>query len=286
MLILRWLASQALKAREILSFLVITAFCLWLSHLPPQAQRAWRTGLATTVLLPVHLVVERVHLRLGLQRTIDELRTENARLLAANAALAEVADIRRDLSAFEYVKPKLRFPVVGARVVSRDPVRLGGLWILDVGSTQGISEGMAVISSKGVVGRILSASAGYSQMQSLADPDCRVAVVSTRTGHPGILHSPDGSGVLLEYSVTSDIRVGDSLLTWGAGGIFPRGLPLGRVREIKTTSTNILRYARVEPFQNPWEVRDVFVLLRPPSLRVMGGDSSAPPRDSLGATSP
>ena len=111
-------------------------------------------------------------------------------------------------------------------------------------------------------------------MQSLADPDCRVSVVSVRSGNPGILHSPDGSGVLLEFSVTSDIHVGDSLVTWGAGGIFPRGIPVGRVAEIRKTATNILRYARVEPFQDPWEVRDVFVLLRPPSLRVMREDPS------------
>jgi len=88
-----------------------------------------------------------------------------------------------------------------------------------------------------------------------------------------------------DSSVTSDIRIGDSLVTWGAGGIFPRGLPLGRVREIRKTSTNILRYARVEPFQNPWEVRDVFVLLRPPSLRVLGDDSIGVP-NSFGVRNP
>lgn len=273
MLILRWLASQALKAREILSLLGITLFCLWLSNLPSDAQRVWRSGVATTVLYPIHLVVERIQIRAGLEKTIGELQSENAVLLAEYAKLWEIADIRRELAEFEPMRPRLEFPLIGARVISRDPVRLGGLWILDEGSTSGLTEGMAVISSKGVVGRVISAMPGYSQMQSLADPDCRVAVVSSRSRTPGILHSPDGSGVVLEFSVTSDIRVGDSLVTWGAGGIFPRGLPVGRVQEITGASTNILRYARVIPFQDPWTVRDVFVLLRPPSLRVMGGDS-------------
>lgn len=274
MLILRWLASQAFKAREILSLLGITLFCLWLSHLPVEAQRLWRTGVATTILYPIHLVVERIHFRVGLEKTIGDLRAENARLLADNAKLEEIADIRRELADFEPVRPRIEFPLVGARVISRDPVRMGGLWILDEGSARGLGEGMAVISSKGVVGRVISAMPGYSQMQSLADPDCRVAVVSKRSRNPGILHSPDGSSVVLEFSVTSDIRVGDSLVTWGAGGIFPRGLPVGLVREITGASTNILRYARVVPFQDPWDVRDVFVLLRPPSLQVMGDDSA------------
>lgn len=285
MLILRWLASQALKAREILSLLGISLFCLWLSNLPIEAQRRWRNGVATTVLYPIHLVVERMHVRVGLEKTIGELESENAKLLVENAKLSEIADIRQELSEFEPMRSRVEFPLIGARVISRDPVRLGGLWILDEGSARGLAEGMAVISSRGVVGRVISVMPGYAQMQSLADPDCRVAVVSRRSRNPGILHSPDGSGVVLEFSVTSDIRVGDSLVTWGAGGIFPRGLPVGRVQEITGASTNILRYARVVPFQDPWKVRDVFVLLRPPSLQVMGNDS-AKPLDSTGAVKP
>jgi len=280
MLILRWLASQALKAREILSILVICIFCLWISNSSEDSQKVWRNAFATTVFLPIHVVVERLHLRWALEQEITELRSENAKLISENAALSEIAEVRRSLQEFDGIRPRLEFPLTAARVLSRDPVRLGGIWLLDEGRSKGIGEGMAVISSKGVVGRILSSSANYSQLQSLADPDCRVAVISTRSRNPGILHSPDGSGVYLEFSVTSDIRVGDSLVTWGAGGIFPRGLPVGRVREIRKTATNILRHARIEPFQDPWEVRDVFILLRPPSLRVMSEDSIGPTRPS------
>ena len=273
MLILRWLASQAFKGREILSILFVFGFCLWLSSRPEAIQKGWRKGFATTVFLPVHLVVEHLHVRWGIEKELREIRKDNARLIAENAKLSELADIRSTIGEFEGVRPRLEFPFIGARVISRDPVRLGGIWILDEGGRKGIQEGMAVISSKGVVGRILASTGGYSQMQSLSDPDCRVAVMSVRSRNPGIIHSPEGSGVFVEYGATSDIRVGDSLVTWGAGGIFPRGLPVGRVVEIrKTGTTGIMRQARIEPFQDPWQVRDVFVLLRPPILRVGGGD--------------
>lgn len=130
MLILRWLASQALKAREILSLLGISLFCLWLSNLPIEAQRRWRNGVATTVLYPIHLVVERMHVRVGLEKTIGELESENAKLLVENAKLSEIADIRQELSEFEPMRSRVEFPLIGARVISRDPVRLGdcGSW--------------------------------------------------------------------------------------------------------------------------------------------------------------
>ena len=273
MLILRWLAGQAVKARELISLALTLSFGLWISSSPPQVQKWWRTAWTGTVLYPMQAVVDRMHVRSNLQRELDQERMANARLIASNSRLSEIAGIREELREFEPSRHRLEFPVVGARVVTRDPVRLGGIWVLDVGTEYGIGEGMAVVSSGGLVGRILSAGPGHSQMQTLADPECRVSVLSTRSRNPGILHSADGAGVFVEFSVTSDIRAGDSLVTWGAGGIFPRGLPVGRVFEVHRTPANVLRNARVVPDQDPWSVRDVFVLLRPPQLRVLPDSS-------------
>jgi rod shape-determining protein MreC len=114
-------------------------------------------------------------------------------------------------------------------------------------------------------------------LQAMADPDCKIATISTRSNNPGIVYSPDGARILIEYAVTSDIKLGDSLVTWGAGGTFPRGLPVGRVAEIIKSPANLMKSARIVPFQNPWMVEDVFVLLRAPILKV-GGDL---PPDSI-----
>lgn len=273
MLILRWLAAQAMKGREILSLILVVAASLWLSSANREDQHHFRVALTGTVLYPLQLVVDKLHFRLDLAREMAKVRMENARLITENAKLTELAEIRNSLLEFEPVRSRLEFPLVAGRVVSRDPLRLGGLWILDIGSESGVKEGMAVISSIGLVGRIISSGSDHAQMQTLADPDCRVAVLSTRSRNPGILHSTDGSGVFVEFSVTSDIRPGDTLVTWGAGGVFPRGLPVGLVSQVRRTPTNVLRNARVVPFQDPWEVRDVFVLLRPPEYKVLPDSS-------------
>ena len=273
MLILRWLAGQAVKGRELISLTLALAFSLWISSSPPNVQRQWRTAWTGTILYPMQAVVDRMHTRWNLQREVDEVRTTNAKLMAANAKLSEVAEMREVLREFEPFRNRLEYPVVAARVITRDPVRLGGVWVLDVGVESGVCEGMAVVSSGGLVGRILSSGSGHSQMQTLADPECRVSVLSTRSRNPGILHSADGAGIFVEFSVTSDIRAGDSLVTWGAGGIFPRGLPVGRVFEVHRTPANVLRNARVVPYQDPWRTREVFVLLRPPQLRVLPDSS-------------
>jgi len=273
LLILRWLADQALRGRELISLALTIGLGLWISSSPPQIQEKWRTAWTGTVLYPVQSVIGRMQVRWDLERELDDLRAANARLVAANAKLAEVARIRDDLREFEPMRKHLEYPVVGSRVVTRDPLRLGGIWILDAGTESGVGEGMAVISTDGLVGRILSASHGHSQMQTIGDPDCRVSVLSARSRSPGILHSIEGAGVFVEFSVTSDIRAGDTLVTWGAGGIFPRGLPVGKVVEVRKMPANVLRNARVVPFQDPWTVRNVFVIIRPPELRVLPDSS-------------
>ena len=269
MLILRWLVGQAVRGRDLISLLITVGFSLWISASPAVVQKKWRTAWTGTILYPLQSVVDRIHIRWNLQREMDEVRMANARLIADNARLSEIFEIRGELGEFEPLRHRLEYPVVGARVITRDPVRLGGVWVLDVGSESGVAEGMAVVSSAGLVGRILSSGRGHSQMQTLADPECRVSVLSSRSRNPGILHSADGAGVFVEFSVTSDIRVGDSLVTWGAGGIFPRGLPVGRVFEVHRTPANVLRNARVVPYQDPWSTRDVFILLRSPELKVL-----------------
>jgi rod shape-determining protein MreC len=268
-LILRWLVGQAVRGRELISLAITVAFSLWISSSPLPVQHAMRTVWTGTILYPLQSVVDRIHIRWNLQRDMDEVRIANARLIAENAKLSEISEIRGVLGEFEPFRSRLEYPVVGARVITRDPVRLGGVWVLDAGLESGVGEGMAVISSAGLVGRILSSGRGHSQMQTLADPECRVSVLSSRSHNPGILHSADGAGVFVEFSVTSDIRAGDSLVTWGAGGIFPRGLPVGRVFEVHRTPANVLRNARVVPYQDPWSTREVFILLRPPELRVV-----------------
>jgi len=283
-LLLRWLAALAFRGRELVSLLVLAGFSLWISSQPQTVQSKFRLAFTGSVLYPVQAVVSKIVFRRGLQEELDRLRKENIRLQQDKATLMQLSDFQKTLREFEGIRPSLSYPVVGARLVSRDPLRLGGLWIVDVGSDSGVTEGMAVLTPTGLVGRIISTTNNHSKVQSLADPDCRVAVLSKRSLNPGILHSIDGSGVFVEFSVTSDIKPGDTLMTWGAGGIFPRGLPVGRVGAVRKTPANVLRTASVAPFQDPWSVHAVFVLLRPPSLRVMSDSllSTIPGKTAVG----
>lgn len=271
MLILRWLLFFALRGKELVSLVMVMTFCLWLSSMPEARRVAWRSGMTGTVLFPVQAVLDQVRIRVGLKSEIKRLQIENAVLMGENARLSQVERESRHAVSFEALQPLMPARMVAARVISRNPVRLGGIWEIDAGSEDSLMEGMAAVTPQGVVGRILTVHNGRSELQSLVDPECRVAVLSGRSRHPGIVYSPDGSQTLLEFSATADIKVGDSLVTWGVGGTFPKGIPVGKVLEILKTPTNVLKTARIQPFQDPWVVEDLAILIRPPVLRVGGG---------------
>lgn len=280
MLILRWLLSMTMKGKELVSLAMILVFCLWLSSLPEAQRQAWRLGMAGSVLFPVQASLDQVRFRVGLKKQVASLQKQNAQLLAENVRLSQIAREAKGDSGFAALRATMPSTVVAARVISRNPVRLGGIWVVDVGRERGLQEGMAATTPSGVVGRILGVHSNWAELQSLVDPECRVAVLSTRSRHPGILYSPDGTQILLEFSITSDIKIGDSLVTWGAGGIFPKGLPVGRVVEFVKKPATVLRSARVVLSQDPWTVEDVAILIRPPVLQVGGGLPSEELTDS------
>ncbi|MCB9496957.1 MAG: rod shape-determining protein MreC [Fibrobacteria bacterium] len=268
MLILRWLLSTATRGKEIVSIFLIVGFAVWLARSPVALQNSWRMAMTGTVFYPIQVVVDQVHFRMSLKEQIRRLQSENAILLADNAALSAAARSKAQWQNLKRTASPMPWKVVPARVVSRNPLRLGGIWVVDAGSAQGVQEGMAAFTPRGVVGRILASGTHHSDLQSIVDPDCRISVLSTRSRNPGIVYSPDGARILLEFSATSDILVGDSLVSWGAGGIFPKGLPVGRVVAIVKSPAKVVRTAMIELFQDPWKVEDVAIVLKPISYAV------------------
>ncbi len=136
---------------------------------------------------------------------------------------------------------------------------------LDKGSLQGIKDKSLVIAGEGVVGYISEVGATWSKVTTILDPTCEIGVLLTRTGHSAVLQgdttlSPEGrcKASYLKNDIT--LSVGDDLETSGIGGIFPGGLFVGRVKEIKSEATGLSQYAIIEPAVNIAKTDTVFII--------------------------
>ncbi len=188
---------------------------------------------------------------------VRALELERQQLLAERGE----AERLRKLLAFAQESPERRY--VGARVVG---VRLGTagrqLLTVDRGARDGIAKMMPVVVADGVVGRVNSVTSSTADVLVLTDSTSSVAVRVDRTrarANVRGLGKPDGAK--LEYALrTEDMIEGDLLVTSGTDGVFPRGLPVGKVTQLNRTGHGLFQDARVIPAVDPTRLEEVLVV--------------------------
>jgi rod shape-determining protein MreC len=189
-----------------------------------------------------------------LQKTVRQLMILNN---SYEQSMRETVRLRRLLS----VNESLPYKSVGARVVARTPSFLSNLININRGSDDGIRVDAAVLSGDGIVGRTIIVTKHQSQVQLITNPDASIGALIERTRTPGVLK---GSGdMLLDMNYvdnTEQVNVGDIVLSSGLDGIYPKGLPIGKVVD-SYKGKGVFRTIRVEPRMDLIRLEEVSVLL-------------------------
>ncbi len=195
------------------------------------------------------LLHQNQELRLQAMRSQD-IQRENSRL--------------RALLGWESRQPwKLKL----ARVVLREPSNWWRSVEIDAGSRDGIKKNMPVLTTQGLVGRIASVSFLRSQVVLLGDSDCRVSArVENKSGETGIIgaSSPLNSEIVeMSYlSGTTDLKPGQPVVTSGLGGVFPEGIPIGKVIDSQPVDFGVASVARVRLAADLSGLDEVWIVLR------------------------
>lgn len=184
----------------------------------------------------------------------DRLRMENHFL---RQRLLHFED-RADLEAYS---ASLQSAVLPASVIAHGPIRSAREVFLDRGRNEGVRPGMAVITSDGIAGKVEVVHGSTSMIVLISDPEAGVGVVLGRSGELGVLRGTGRPTCRVEY-VGRDVPVvrGDSVFTSGLDGIFPRGLPVGRVVAVKPLTET--KFVEVRPFADLDHITEVLVVLR------------------------
>ena len=138
-----------------------------------------------------------------------------------------------------------------ARVVARDPANWWRTIRIDRGSRDGVLADAPVFTPAGLVGRVSEVGFAQSQVLLVGDPGCRVSVLISETREQGVIDpsssSPlDDTLVELKYlSRNSKLIPGQIVVTSGQGGIFPPGIVVGPVADVRTAGYGLYKEARV-----------------------------------------
>lgn len=129
------------------------------------------------------------------------------------------------------------------------------------GRTDGVRVGMPVVAADGIVGRVIRTGLAFSDVQLLVDTDFHLDVLLQRTRVRGVLSGAARTHCTLQLHKRVEIRIGDTLITSGIVGGFPKGLPVGRVIRITYETENVAQAITVEPWVDHRRLEEVMIIL-------------------------
>lgn len=194
-----------------------------------------------------------------LKRALAAMNEENNRLkeeVNLDSRLKEVLKYREGAG----------FKTIAASVSGYHADRWTRTINIDKGAKDGISKDLAVITPLGVLGMVIEVNGHTSKVLLDTDTRSNIDVIVQRTRVRGVAEGNGGSALVLKYiqqEQADDVRIGDTLLTSGLTGIFPKGLAIGEVSKIEQSPDSFFKSIEVRPATDINNVEEVLVVTDP-----------------------
>ncbi|MBS1148527.1 MAG: mreC [Myxococcaceae bacterium] len=217
------------------------------------------------------------------------LRGSHEEALACRSALAETRAELHTLREAEGTNARLKAmlgyvestvePEIAARVIG---INLSPHFLsmrINRGEDDAVRKGMPVVTPEGVVGQVVSAVGGSADVMLVSDPASRVGVTIQRSRvRATAVGVGDGKSLALDNAARGDDVIdGDLVITSGTDGVFPQGLVIGKIEDVRRVSAGMFLSASVAPAVNLRGVEEVLVVPL---------TASAPPAALLPTTRP
>lgn len=191
------------------------------------------------------------------QSNIDSLKKENSSLREENASLKEA---KRELEILksenntlkEYLNLKNKYAdyeTMPAYVIERTYSNYDKILVINVGKNDGIDVNMPVISESGLVGHVISVTDKTAKVQTIIDTASTVSSsISTSSQSILIKGTISNTKTLKATNIPAEDTVlqGDEVVTSGLGGIYPKGILIGTIKEVVNTKNEVDRYCNIQ----------------------------------------
>ena len=191
------------------------------------------------------------------QLSTIEIRLQEQRALALRAErLQALLDLRQTLGQ----------RTVAAQIIAGDATAYFRTVTIDRGTNDGVATDAAVISPRGVVGRVVGhPAARAARVQLLVDRNAGIGAVIERSRAGGVVVGDEGQMLRMEYvSNLADVRPGDLVVSSGLDGIYPKGFVIGEVVSAER-GAGLYHAIRLRPAVDFSTIEEVLVLLDPPA---------------------
>ena len=201
----------------------------------------------------------------------EELRRKLGELQVQFQQERARAERVRDLESLLGFKQQLQVDTIAAGVIGASAsLDFRGITI-DRGTSQSVTANMAVIGPAGLVGRVVTPTAHASKVQLVIDRNAAAGALVERSRAQGIVVGSGADMLRMDFvPATADVKDGDTVVTSGVDGIYPKGFVIGKVEQVKN-GNGIYKAIRVRPSVEFNKLEEVLVVKTPPAPR--GGGS-------------
>jgi len=262
MKLFRYIARICKWARGSVVFVVLVSLSLYMQLIQiKHKQNIADFFLSTVFYLPQSAASYIVH--------IGELSTENIRLKKENAELKLKEDLAREYAIEnERLKQLLgiieqhwdNFPTILTQIIGYNPGPYMTTIVVNRGTADSIFYGMPVFTTRGLVGKISKVFTHHSMVQLLSAPNSVTSVLSQRSRELGTVFSRGNGNMQIQISSYANWVPGDTLVTSGFGGIYPKGIPVGVVSRLEENNSEVLSYGNIELLQPIESLEEAFII--------------------------
>jgi rod shape-determining protein MreC len=271
---------RALSGTTRLILLLLALLLSVIFLLPKQTRSVLQTvgqPISAVVFLPIEALTTLEQSVIGLWQeyvALRHVREENRQLRRdldvlqrQNSDLRESAVAAQRLGSLLEFKEQFVPHTVAARVVGRDSTNWYSSVILNKGDRDGIRPEMGVMTSAGIVGRVVKTGPFSSIVLLVTDPHNAITGIIQRSRDEGIVEGTSQGRARIKYlPLLASIRVGDVVVTSGLTGGFPRGIVIGTVLTMQKEEGELFQSAEIAPQADLSKLEEVLIITVPRSL--------------------
>ncbi len=260
---MRLLIALIVRHRNVCSLLLTVVLSVVMIAVRPEAQAKIARALSMSLFYPAYVAVSQVPAFTGLYSENKRLRKELAEIGTQAQLFREQTAENVRLRGLVGFAENTLYTLIPARVVARDPSPQYRSVIVSGGHTQGVDQYMPVVGERGAAGKIVQVLENMAMVQLLRDPSSRTSVMVSRSRAVGILQTENGRDFFVRLRSHEDAGAGDTIVTSGLGGIYPKGLTVGFVKKIDDGNP-LFKRAYIDFSVNFEKLEEVFVMRLPP----------------------
>jgi rod shape-determining protein MreC len=279
--------TDVIPRRPTLLFIVVLALLFVLMSISSQTRYLGETRTmfersVMTIFSPVPKAVNWVggtaqdmyHGYLDMRRAVNEnteLRHKVVSLTTENLKLRQSeGDLRRMRSLLAYSE-QFDMKTSMAQTIMQDTAGRFKSIIIDRGANDGVEVNDAVVNASGLIGRVVLTTNDLAKVQLINDNNCAVGSLVERTRRQGVIRGNGTSTVqMLDIPSLADVRPGDTIVSAGIDGIYPKGIPIGTIVKAEP-GTSLFKTITVRPSVDFGTIEEVIVIhtrkVPPPVVR-------------------